>query len=425
MKRSPIRIFLILGMLSISGALITQMFWVQKALKAKGDNFDDNVLLSLRRVAEHIDVSSTNSVITLEVVRKITSRTFQLAVNDKVDCNILEYYLRTELSYPSLDVDFIYSIHESETDREVFSKSVDLNEQNALYSVSTDLPVFTKGSYYVNIYFPTRSAYIGVKMTIWIFSSLILFVVVCFFVYTVLIILKQFRVVEMQKDFVNNMAHEFKTPISTIAISAETLSKADIIQRPERLQNYVNIIKHETTRLRNQVDKLLQIAKMESDNIELHEEQTDLHEMIRELIPNLSTRVDEENGKLIFQLDSKNCNIMADRVHLTNILYNLVDNAVKYTEQAPVIEVHTWTEGSEIFLSVRDNGIGIPAEYRTKIFDKFYRVPTGNIHNVKGFGLGLHYLKLVVNSHQWKIKVESGKDSGSNFIIVIPLIKTH
>jgi hypothetical protein len=164
MKRSPIRIFLLLGIISMSGALITQIFWLQKALKAKGENFDSIVLLALRRVAEHIDFSSTNTIITLDVVRKLSPRTFQLSMNDRIDCNFLEFYLRTELSYPSLNVDFQYSIHESETDRTVFTREVTSKEQSRLYAISTDLPVFNAGSYYVNIYFPTRSAYIGTKM---------------------------------------------------------------------------------------------------------------------------------------------------------------------------------------------------------------------------------------------------------------------
>ncbi|MEO6168843.1 MAG: HAMP domain-containing sensor histidine kinase, partial [Chitinophagales bacterium] len=258
---------------------------------------------------------------------------------------------------------------------------------------------------------------------IWIFSSFILLVVTFFFVYTIFIILRQFRLVEMQKDFVNNMAHEFKTPISTITISAETLSNPDIIHKPERLHSYVNIIKNETNRLRNQVDKLLQIAKMESDKIDLHEEEINLHELILELIPNLNIKIDELQGNINLRLDAKHCYILADRVHLVNILYNLVDNAIKYTEHAPIIEIHTWTEATDLCLSIKDNGIGIAEEHRKKIFDKFFRVPTGNIHNVKGFGLGLHYLKLVVTAHKWKIKLESEKNKGSTFIITIPWLK--
>jgi two-component system phosphate regulon sensor histidine kinase PhoR len=423
MKQSPIRIFLLLGVICISGALITQIFWLQKALQVKGENFDDNVLLSLRRVAEHLDISSTNSIVTMDVVRKVSERTFQLALNDKVDCNFLEFYLRTELSYPNLNVDFDYTVLNAETEKPVFERSVDLKDQNRLYSVSTDLPVFSQGTYNVNIYFPTRSAYIGVKMTIWIFSSFILIVVVIFFVYTIFIILKQFRLVEMQKDFVNNMAHEFKTPISTIAISAETLSGAEIIRNPDRFHNYVNIIKNETNRLRNQVDKLLQIAKMERDRIELHEERIDLHQLISELMPNLSIRLEESKGELTCRLDAKFHTIMADSVHLTNIIYNLIDNAVKYTERDPTIGIKTWTEAEDLVLSVQDNGIGIPPEFHAKIFNKFFRVPTGNVHNVKGFGLGLHYLKLVASAHRWKIKLVSEKNKGSNFMIVIPFVK--
>lgn len=425
MKRSPIRIFLLLGLISISGALVTQLFWLQKAMKAKGGNFDSNVILSLRRVAEHLDASSTNSIITLEVVRKISDRTFQLSVNDKIDCNVLEYYLRTELSYPSLDVDFNYQIHEAESDKEVFSRDVDLKDQKSLYAVSTDLPAFSNSAYNVVIYFPTRSAYIGVKMTIWIFSSFILILVTCFFVYTIFIILRQFRLVEMQKDFVNNMAHEFKTPISTITISAETLDTPDILENPERLHSYVRIIKNETSRLHDQVDKLLQIAKMESDKIKLNVEETDLHTLLLELQPNLRIRTDEHNGNLHFELNASQHLILADRVHLTNILYNIVDNAIKYTEQVPDITIRTMNDGSDLRLSIQDNGIGILEEHRDKIFNKFYRVPTGNIHNVRGFGLGLHYLKLVVAAHKWKINLVSEKNKGSNFIITIPVLIKH
>jgi two-component system phosphate regulon sensor histidine kinase PhoR len=188
------------------------------------------------------------------------------------------------------------------------------------------------------------------------------------------------------------MAHEFKTPLSTIAISAETISKPDILDRPDRLQNYARIIKHETQRLRNQVDKLLQMAKMERDKIELHEEEIDLHQLIQEVIPNLSLKVDENGGKLVYKLEANQHVIVADTVHLTNIIYNLLDNAVKYTDkESPLIEIKTWNEGEDVVFSVKDNGIGISPEYHQKVFEKFFRVPTGNVHDVKGFGLGLHY----------------------------------
>ncbi|HYV91346.1 MAG TPA: HAMP domain-containing sensor histidine kinase [Chitinophagales bacterium] len=424
MKKSPLRLVLILGMISITGALITQIFWLRKALNEKQADFDQVVSLSLRRVVEHIDYSSTNSIVTLSAVNKISPRKFKLNINDKIDCNVLEFYLRTELAYPSLDIDFLYMIYDANNDSLKFTKSVSMKETTELYAVHNDLPVFNNGAYYAVIDFPTRSAYIGVKMTIWIFSLLVLVIAVFFFAYSVLVIIRQTRLMEMQKDFINNMAHEFKTPIATISISAETISSPDIVSHPERLHAYTNIIKNETDRLRTQVDKLLQMAKMERDKIELHLEELDLHEMMKEVIPNLSLKLDDEHGKLIYHLDAAHHVIKADKVHLTNIIYNLLDNAVKYMEAPPVVDVGTKNQNGEILLSIRDYGIGIPEEYQDKVFDKFFRVPTGNIHNVKGFGLGLHYLKIVVNAHKWKLDLQSEPGKGSTFTISIPCVNS-
>jgi len=420
MKKSPLRLVLILGMISITGALVTQIFWLEKAMQVKGSDFDQAVMLSLRRVVEHLDYSSTNSIITLTAVNKISPRKFKLNINDKIDCNVLEFYLRTELAYPSLDIDFQYMIYDANNDSLKFTKAVSMKETGELYAVHNDLPVFSNGSFYAVVDFPTRSAYIGVKLTIWIFSLLVLVLAVFFFAYSVLVIIRQTRLMEMQKDFISNMAHEFKTPIATISISAETLSKPDIVQQPDRMHAYTDIIRKEADRLRTQVDKLLQMAKMERDKIELHLEELDLHALIKEVIPNLSLKLDEEEGKLTYHLDAEHHIIKADKVHLTNIIYNLLDNAVKYTEEAPLIEVNTKNMNGEILLSVKDNGIGIPEEYKDKVFDKFFRVPTGNIHNVKGFGLGLHYLKIVVNAHKWKLNLQSEPGKGSTFIISIP-----
>lgn len=419
-KRSPLRLVLIFGMICITGALITQIFWLRKALQVKQSNFDQAVLLSLRRVAEHFEFSSTGSYTTLSAASKISQRKFRLSINDKVDANVLEFYLRTELAYPSLDIDFQYTLVDMNNDSAVFTHDVNMHETEKLYQVSADLPTFSKSTYYVVIYFPNRSAYIGVKMTIWIFSSLVLLLAVFFFAYTVFIIMRQMRLVEMQKDFINNMAHEFKTPIATISISAETLSNPEIVYQPQRMHAYTDIIKNETNRLRNQVDKLLQMAKMERDKIELHLEQIDLHSLIKEVIPNFALKLDDQNGKLIYHLNASQHQISADRVHLTNIIYNLLDNAVKYSEHDPQIEINTINMNGDLLLSVKDRGIGISKEYQDKVFEKFFRVPTGNIHNVKGFGLGLHYLKLVVNAHKWKLNLESEKNQGSVFTITIP-----
>lgn len=414
------RLILFLGLISITGALITQIFWLRKAMLVKESNFDQSVLLALRRVSERFDYSSTNTITPIDVVNKVSPRQFKLNINDKVDVNLLDFYLRTELSYPSLDIDFIYTVHDMNTDSAVFRQEVALSEETRLYQVYSDLPNFKTGSYYVMVNFPSRSEYIGIKMTIWIFSSVVLLIAVFFFGYTVLVILRQRRLVESQKDFINNMAHELKTPLATITISAETLSNPEILDQPERLQVYTTIIKNETERLRNQVDKLLQMSKMERDKIELHLEELDLHELLKEVIPNFSLKLEDGHGMLSYHLNAAHHLIKADKIHLTNIIYNLLDNAVKYSGDGPVIELLTRNEEGNLYFSVRDHGIGIPRDYQEKIFDKFYRVPTGNVHDVKGFGLGLHYLKMVVNAHKWNLELESEEGKGSMFTIVMP-----
>ena len=348
-KHSPLRLVLIFGMICISGALITQIFWLRKALQVKESNFDQAVLLSLRRVAEHFEFSSTSSYTTLNAVSKISPRAFRLNVNDKIDANVLEFYLRTELSYPSLDIDFQYTIFDLTNDSAVYKREVNMQETEKLYQVYSDLPIFSNSTYYVIIYFPSRSAYIGVKMTIWIFSSLVLLLAVFFFAYTILIIFRQMRLVEMQKDFINNMAHEFKTPIATISISAETLGNPEIVYQPQRMHAYTDIIKTETNRLRNQVDKLLQMAKMERDKIELHMEEIDLHALLKEVIPNFSLKLEDNNGKLTYHLDAAKHEIEADRVHLTNIIYNLLDNALKYSTANPQIVIHIEGKNRDIY----------------------------------------------------------------------------
>jgi two-component system phosphate regulon sensor histidine kinase PhoR len=215
------------------------------------------------------------------------------------------------------------------------------------------------------------------------------------------------------------MTHEFKTPLSTIAISAKVLAESPKLTEDDRLNKYLEIIVQENNQLKKQVDKLLQMTDLEKDKIELKLEELDLHEFIASIAGHLELRVNEAKGELKLDLKASPCSIQADRVHLTNILYNLLDNALKYTEGPPKINVSTSVENGVIQLSVSDNGLGIEEVQQKKIFDKFYRVPTGNVHDVKGFGLGLSYIAKLTEAHYWKLKLKSALGQGSTFTILI------
>lgn len=281
------------------------------------------------------------------------------------------------------------------------------------------MPKYSDYIYYFGVNFPSKANALVGDMGLWIIFSAIFMVSLIFFAYAIFVILRQKRLSELQKDFINNMTHEFKTPISSINISADVILNPEIVKDPERLQNYGAIIKQENRRLNNQVEKVLQIARIEKSGFELKNEVLDLNAIIGEVAANCKT----SNGdglQIQSQLDTNVGEVVADRLHLTNILYNLIDNAIKYADGLPVINIETQLKDNQIRVSIQDNGIGISKEYQKKVFHKFFRVPTGNVHNVKGFGLGLYYVKNICHAHRWNIYLKSEINKGSTFVIEIP-----
>ncbi|MEZ4904172.1 MAG: HAMP domain-containing sensor histidine kinase [Spirosomataceae bacterium] len=228
-------------------------------------------------------------------------------------------------------------------------------------------------------------------------------------------ILRQKQLSEVQRDFINNMTHELQTPISTIRIAADVLGTPAITSHPERLKKYSQIVKEEALRLQNQVETVLSMAKAEKNSLPLNIEWLDIHEVIS----SNTTKYDH----LTLQLNASEPYIHADRLHLTNAITNLVDNAFKYTPTNPAIYLKTYNKNGMLIISVHDNGIGIAPEHQRKIFDKFYRVSTGNIHNVKGFGIGLSYVQQIIKAHGWRIQLYSEIGKGSEFKISIPMKK--
>jgi two-component system phosphate regulon sensor histidine kinase PhoR len=216
------------------------------------------------------------------------------------------------------------------------------------------------------------------------------------------------------------MTHEFKTPISTIAISSEVLKNPSILDNPGRLLNYATIIQEQASRLKNQVETVLQMASIDKEQIKLRKEPVDVHEVIYKAVENIEALLKHQNGSITYQLEACESIIQADRLHLTNMMYNLLDNAIKYSAVSPRICIITRNERKGIWLCIRDNGIGISKEHQKKIFDKFYRVPTGNVHDVKGFGLGLNYIQSLVKAHKGHITLLSELHSGSTFSIFLP-----
>lgn len=421
MKNNHIRLAVILGSISIVGIIAFQFYWVNQSFDLAEEQFNRTVEIALYNVAEKMVTFNGHELPNENPVRQISSNYFIVDINEIIDANILDHYLKTEFEYSNINIDYEWAIYDCETDKMVFGSYINPSKSNI--NEEKTFQKYDEFTYYFGIIFPSKTIYILKTMNIWIISTFVLITALVFFAYAIFIILRQKRLSEIQKDFINNMTHEFKTPISTIGISANVLSNKEILNDPNRLANYAAIIADQNKRLENQIEKVLQVARIEQNKLNLKFEETDVHGMVTEVAENFNLNVKNLHGIIQMNLKAENYIVNADKLHLTNVLYNLMDNAVKYTKKEPLITIHTITKANDLILEIEDNGIGIEKKYIKKIYDKFFRVPTGNIHNVKGFGIGLNYVKNIIDAHKWKIYVESKPGEGSRFSITMPVVK--
>jgi two-component system phosphate regulon sensor histidine kinase PhoR len=252
-------------------------------------------------------------------------------------------------------------------------------------------------------------------------TAILTAMLIAIFVYTIMIILKQKKLSNIKNDFINNMTHELKTPISTISLASQMLHDNSVSNTARTIEHVSNVILQESKRLSFQVEKVLQMAVFNEGRLKLKFKDVRINELINNVILNFELRVKSKDGTLHSSIAAENDLVKGDEVHITNVIFNLLDNAMKYTKGKPEIEVSTENKKDVIVISVKDNGIGIAKEHHDQIYERFYRVPTGNVHDVKGFGLGLSYVKKIIDSHQGKIKVESALNKGTKFMIYFPL----
>jgi two-component system phosphate regulon sensor histidine kinase PhoR len=415
LTRNAIRFIIILGSLAIAGILVVQIYWVNRAYKIEESRFRQSVVHSLTEVADNISRVYNLSQIDTPV-EQLGHDYYVVNLRTPLDATVLEHYLRQEFKRHDLNTDFEYGIYDCDTDEIRYGGRVNANFQLDTTALSI-LPKTDKFLNYFAVRFPRHESYLFSNLDFWVWSSVVTLLFTGFFVYTMFVILRQKRLSEIQRDFVNNMTHEFQTPISTIRVATDVLSQARIMEQPERLKKYVQIIRQENNRLKNQVETVLTTAKIGRDQLELDIQLQELHALLSEVLDAVKT---ELGDGLTLNFEAERTTVRADRVHLFSVVRNLVENAIKYSKKPVSVTVSTRNYKEGIILEVADKGIGIPEEYINKIFNKFYRVPTGNVHNVKGFGLGLNYVQQIINAHKWKIEVESEFGAGTTFRILIP-----
>ncbi|WP_337042462.1 sensor histidine kinase [Emticicia sp. 17c] len=414
MNRNTIRLLVILGTLSITGIIAVQAYWVKRAFDLKEQQFRQTVMISLRNVANRISALYKLSSIE-NPVSQLSSDYYVANLRMPLNADVLEHYLKEEFKKQNLQTDFEYGIYDCNTDKIVYGAYINSNFEESS-TAKKALPKTDKYLNYFGVRFPSKTSYLASRLDIWVISSLITLIVTAFFGYAMFIILKQKRLSEVQRDFINNMTHEFQTPISTIRVATDVLSQPKIMEQPERLKKYIHIIRQENNRLKNQVDSVLNTARMERGKMELNIQLQELHSIIDDVTEGIKAELEDD---LTLDLKATKTSIYADRTQLISLVRNLLENAIKYSGKKPCVRIKTENIGESIRLSISDKGIGIAPEHLNKIFNKFYRVPTGNTHNVKGFGLGLSYVKEIVKAHKWDMKVESEPGKGSTFTIII------
>ena len=360
-----------------------------------------------------------------EVILSILHTANLKPIEERVDFKKLNNYLKSEFINNGLNLPFIFSV---------------INKDGIVVYQSGEIPpvadVITQVLFpndppskqnFLKVYFPTKGDYISSSVTFIVPSIIFSLILLVTFIFTIYIVFRQKRLSEMKNDFINNMTHELKTPVSTISLAAQMLKDSDITKSPSVFKHISGVINDETKRLSFLVEKVLQMSLFERQKAALKLKEVDANDLLATVANTFTLKVEKYDGSIDIDLQAEESSIYVDEMHITNVLFNLLDNAVKYrrVETPLTLMCRTWNENGKLLISIEDNGIGIKKEYLKKIFDRFFRVPTGNVHDVKGFGLGLAYVRKIVEDHKGSIRAENGPGNiGTKFIITLPLIKS-
>lgn len=392
-----------------------------------GATLKSKVHITIEDSAEQIQLSQkieNKKAMMGEMFREFLSKS--RSIEDRIDKNKLETLVKKSLQQHGINIPFEFIVKDYFGETIIVSDNPDIQKKGTVYKITLFPNDFFGEPNYLFVYFPKQQQYIFKSLGIITFASVlfVIIIMVCF-AYVINTIFKQKKLDEMKTDFINNMTHEFKTPVATISLASEMLKKEDIAENKDKSLRYAGIIFDENKRLGEQVEKVLQMAVLDKGDFKLKKTLIDAHETIQRVVDKLSLQIESRNGKVNLKLNAPEHRLMADEVHFTNIVFNLLDNAIKYSADVLDITISTETIMGKLHIAVADKGIGMSKDAQKRVFEKFYRVPTGNIHNVKGFGLGLSYVKIITEAHGGTVEVQSEPGKGSTFKLILPIIKDY
>lgn len=429
--------------LAIMGLIGIQMVWISNAIEVRKSQFDQEVKTSLVVVTQEIPrVIRQNQEVNFfqkqqqfnqgvtdisALINAMLDNTPFQKFSDKITKKQLDSLIHFQMTKRGITTPYIFGVFDASGNLLFEEDSIAKNNSAQLLTEGLNIPVYVDDFMltqpFISIIFPKKNNFIFKKMWLILSISFLLILAVIYaFYFTVNTIRKQKQLSEIKNDFINNMTHELKTPISTIQLACEALTDADMNSK-ESQHTFIEMIRDENTRLKGLVDTVLKTAILDKGQMKLQKEEVDLLAIINKVRGNFSLQINQLNGKIILDNDLPEMPFLGDKQHLTNVFQNLIDNAIKYTTRVPEIKITTAKTIDSYLIKVSDNGIGIGRENLDKIFEKLYRVPNGDLHNVKGFGLGLNYVKSMIEIHEGKIDAKSIKGQGSTFTLSLPILK--
>lgn len=426
MKKRTFLIIVILTALSLGGIIFIQFFWIRNAVALQEEQFDNCAMISLKSVVNEMYECRNDTCESSLFCKEECNHSHP---NHRVSINkqYLDSLIHAEFKSMGLQEPYVYGIFNPENGKVSLISDTAFKKEllNSEHAVSLSC-IYRSSATQLGAFFPDEERRALLNILWWLVLCFVLILVLVFgFSYTIYSFLKQKKLSEMKTDFVNNMTHEFKTPIATISLASEMLLKPAVLASEDKARKYAGIIYDENQRLRNQVEHVLQISILDREEFKLRKQLTDIHLIIEELAEQFGMHVKERDGGISLALKATEAKAMVDPMHIRNVISNLLDNACKYSPQKPAIKIETVNHDQGILIAVEDHGIGISHENQKHVFRKLYRVPTGNIHDVKGFGLGLFYVKTMVEAHGGRIRLKSELKKGSRFEVYLPIGKEN
>lgn len=413
---------IILGLLAIVGILVAQLLWTRQAFTLEEKKFSQKVHIALLEVAKKLYEGTNHELPAENPVQKISNDYYIVNIDNDFEPKILEFYLKSEFEKIGITTDYEYAMYNCQSDEMVYGNYVSMTpEANAKRSIY--FPKHKNLVYYFAIRFPNETSFLFSSLKFWFVLSFALIVILLVYVYSIFTILQQKKYSELQRDFINNMTHEFKTPLSSILIASNFLKQQPAIKADEKLDKYAGIIISQSNKLNQHIETILNSAKSDNSPLVLDLKPISVLPVLSDVRENVVLKYPKSQITIV--PDKEEILITADAFHFTNIVYNLLDNAVKYCERQPEITISITTLENQIRIDFSDNGIGIPVKKLPFIFEKFYRIPSTKSNEVNGFGLGLYYVKKICTLHHWKISAKNNTSGGLTLSILIPKHHDH